>query len=154
LALWTMQGNQQASSNYITPLVAQSGIDWQIIGPGSGSGGEDPGTGGSGGLNGFVHPTGGAGVSSAVYLTAQSKIVDLGWRIVATPDFNRDGRADLLWQHSVTGKLAGWTMDGPVKTFGAFLTPDTMDPSAGWTIRTTADFNHDGKLDIVWQRTN
>ena len=29
-----------------------------------------------------------------------------------------------------------------------------MDPSSGWTIRTTADFNHDGKPDIVWQRTN
>jgi hypothetical protein len=157
LALWTMQGSTQTSSNYITPLVTQQGIDWQIIGPGSGTGGEDPGTGGGtgpGGTGGFTFPTGGAGVSSAVYLTAQSRIVDLGWRIVGTPDLDGDGRADLLWQHTVTGKLAAWSMDGPVKTFAAFLTPDTMDPNSGWTIRATADFNGDRRADIVWQNTN
>jgi len=158
LALWTMQGSALASTNYITPMVNAGGTDWQIIGPGGGSGGEDSGTGGTGGTGGpgggggFVHTGGGVGLLSAVYLTAQSRIVDLNWRIVATPDLNGDGKADLLWQHGVSGKLAAWSMDGAVKTFGAFLTPDTMDPSLGWTIRTTGDFNADGKADIVWQR--
>lgn len=63
-----------------------------------------------------------------------------------------DGRLDLVWQNRSTGELAGWNMDGTTLFDSAWLSPNVVDPA--WKVRATADFNRDGKTDLVWQHTD
>ncbi len=65
------------------------------------------------------------------------------------PDFNGDGRGDLLFRND-DGGLYQWQMDG-----GAIASQGT----AGWVgnewhIAATADFSGDGRADILWQHAN
>ncbi|MDB6164945.1 MAG: repeat protein, partial [Lacunisphaera sp.] len=64
-------------------------------------------------------------------------------------DFNGDGHPDLLWQNSVTGQRAIWTMNGttPVNSVPLINIP------IEWDLVGTADFNGDGKPDLIWQNT-
>jgi len=70
---------------------------------------------------------------------------------VATGDFNGDGKADLVWEHT-SGTVSAWFMDGPTMIGSAYLNPVSVDP--GWRIVGSGDFNGDGKADLVWQHTN
>ncbi len=47
----------------------------------------------------------------------------LGWQVVSARDFDRDGGADVLWQHSVSRKLVLWRMDGLWRRGGVFTQP-------------------------------
>jgi len=79
----------------------------------------------------------------------------IGWQVRAVGDVNGDGRADLIWQNSVTGGLAVWTLNGPTvlntflftNTSGAVLTM----PDANWQIVGAGDLNRDGRADVIWQ---
>ncbi|MBK6980993.1 MAG: VCBS repeat-containing protein [Betaproteobacteria bacterium] len=61
------------------------------------------------------------------------------------PDFNADGKPDILWQNIASGETYIWHMDGPVPISGAPLA--TFGPS--WKVQGIADFNGDGHMDIV-----
>jgi hypothetical protein len=65
-------------------------------------------------------------------------------------DFDRDGKTDLLWQHT-NGQVAVWTMNGTQLVSGAFV--DT-NPGAEWRAVGTGDFDGDGKADILWQHAD
>lgn len=65
-------------------------------------------------------------------------------------DFDGDGKADLVWQNEITGGLALWYMDGPARTGVVFMSPSPVTP-LNWKIVGAADFNGDGKPDLVWQ---
>jgi hypothetical protein len=58
---------------------------------------------------------------------------DTNWRIVATGDYNGDGKADLIWRHQVTGMMAAWLMNGTAVSESVFITPDTV-ADTGWKI--------------------
>ena len=74
---------------------------------------------------------------------------DPNWKIVGTPDLNRDGYPDLLWQHD-GGLLAAWFMRGDTQLGGDFITPAAVaDPR--WRVAATADLDRDGSADIIWQ---
>jgi hypothetical protein len=75
---------------------------------------------------------------------------DLTWKIVGTADFNGDGKTDVLWQNQASGLLRAWYMDGVTRTGSAPLNP-SQGPDLNWKIVGTADFNNDGKPDILWQ---
>jgi hypothetical protein len=63
-------------------------------------------------------------------------------------DENGDGRADILWQHSSTGQVVSWRMNGA----WARDTFATLANSAASTERVVAqaDFNGDGINDLLW----
>jgi len=63
-------------------------------------------------------------------------------------DFNGDGIADILWQHTASGNAALWLMNAN----GTVRTSVGLGALAGWT-PTVGDFNGDGKADILWQNT-
>jgi hypothetical protein len=72
------------------------------------------------------------------------------WLIRGVADFNRDGKADILWQHQRSGALYVWLMDGTTAVSGTYLTPNS-NVDAGWQIDGLADFNGDGEADILWR---
>ncbi|HWR49523.1 MAG TPA: FG-GAP-like repeat-containing protein, partial [Bryobacteraceae bacterium] len=74
-----------------------------------------------------------------------------GWRIAASADLNSDGKPDVLWQNDssrqvIVNYLTG--ADGGTVQSWAFLYPD---PVPSWQIVAAADFNRDGKPDVLWQ---
>ena len=73
-----------------------------------------------------------------------------GWYVVATGDFNGDGKPDLVWQNDAR-QVAVWYMGGAQGN--AFLWSDWLSSTGvtGWRVVGTGDFNGDGKLDLVWQ---
>jgi FG-GAP-like repeat/NHL repeat len=77
-------------------------------------------------------------------------LVDSGWEVVGTGDFNGDGKADLFWRRSSDGATYVWMMDGthPVSFVNTGVVPLDYVPVA------VADFNGDGYADVMFRRTN
>ena len=72
------------------------------------------------------------------------------WQVKGTGDFDGDGKSDILLQNAVDGACYVWEMDGlTFKTGGAGY----VGWAAGkdWQVKGTADFNGDGKSDILLQ---
>jgi hypothetical protein len=84
--------------------------------------------------------------------TVHAATVNLGtlstqWNIVASADFNGDGKVDIVWENSSTGQCVVWFMNGT--TFiGAANLPTVPQP---WEIATASDFNGDDKADLLLQ---
>jgi hypothetical protein len=84
--------------------------------------------------------------------------VDPEYQITGVGDFNGDGRDDILFRgtgshsgtfllHEMTGaRPTGPDMPTQTTTFG--------DPGQNWAVLGLADFNGDGRTDILWQHTN
>jgi len=82
------------------------------------------------------------------YLAAKSVP---GWKIVATADFNGDGRPDLVWQNDSTRQATVWYMGGPQGASLLGWTYLAANNVPGWKIVGAGDFNGDGRPDLVWQ---
>lgn len=67
------------------------------------------------------------------------------WMII-DPDFNADGKADILLHSRVDAKVYMWMMDGRTVLDEG---PVMEDIEAGWVIVGLNDFNGDGKDDIL-----
>jgi hypothetical protein len=81
--------------------------------------------------------------------TFTTPLPDTRWQIGGTGDFNRDGRPDILWRHAASGENVVWYMNGTALASGTFLTPSAL-PDTGWRIAGVADFDRDGKVDVLW----
>ncbi|MDA1277110.1 MAG: CHRD domain-containing protein [Verrucomicrobia bacterium] len=99
LAVWLMNGTQQASASLLTP--------------------SNPG--------------------------------DRNWQVAASGDVNRDGKADIVFQHT-DGTLAVWYMDGTSLSSAALIEP--ANAGAGWKVVAVGDLNADGKTDLIFQHTD
>lgn len=75
---------------------------------------------------------------------AAANVVDTSWSIVASGDFNGDGKADILWRHS-SGVYAEWqgSSTGKLTNAGGVLS------GAMGTVVGSGDFNGDGRDDIL-----
>jgi hypothetical protein len=72
--------------------------------------------------------------------------MDPVWQAVALEDLNGDRKTDIVWQHTTTGQVDVWFMNGTVKTGSAYL-------SAGetvWKLSAMGDLDGDGKADLIW----
>jgi hypothetical protein len=79
---------------------------------------------------------------------------EVSWAIpIATNDFDRNGRMDLVWQQDVTRQAVVWFNDN--RAFGTVTqryspVTSTIDVT-GWSLAASSDFNGDGVIDLVWQ---
>jgi len=78
------------------------------------------------------------------------------WQILDVADFNGDGRGDFLWRNVDSGLLSVWQSDpGP----GLNISFPLFSPGSGaappnWHIEDVADFNGDGRADILWRNAD
>jgi hypothetical protein len=73
---------------------------------------------------------------------------DAGWQVRGVADLNGDGQSDILWRHQRTGALRVWLMNQTALVDDVELTQRRV--GRGWQIGGVADFNGDGKPDILW----
>lgn len=71
----------------------------------------------------------------------------VGWQMVGSGDFNRDGQSDILWQNPITGEARVSLMAGT--TVARNVSLGFVDTA--WEMSGTGDFNKDGQSDILWQ---
>jgi hypothetical protein len=75
---------------------------------------------------------------------------DTGLLGIDNPDFNGDGKTDLLWRDVNTGLYLGTIMNDLTKVQSAVL----GGSSTGLQIVGLADFNADNKTDLLWRDVN
>lgn len=78
------------------------------------------------------------------------QVADLNWQIRGAGDIDGDGKTDLVWQNQTTGQISAWLMNGTQLRDGRLLTPSVV-PDTAWQIVGVADFNADGRADLLWQ---
>ena len=69
---------------------------------------------------------------STVFSSVGLGQIPTAWSIVATGDFNGDGKSDILWRDT-SGNIVAWLMNGSAASSGAGL----GQISTVWTIQGT-----------------
>ena len=72
------------------------------------------------------------------------------WRIAAAGDITGDGKADLIWQNSVSGDVVYWQMNGTQRVDGSYL---SQGNGTLWRLAALCDVTGDGQNDLIWQNT-
>jgi hypothetical protein len=153
IGVWFMNETSLIRISYFTPARAAD-ANWKIAGTGDFNDDGKPDLVWQNQATGqilvwFLNGTTRSSVSS--FNPAQPP--DANWRMVGTGDFNDDGKPDLVWQNQATGQIGVWFLNGTAQTGYRFFSPGQA-PDPNWKIVGTADFNKDGKPDLLWQHQN
>jgi len=79
------------------------------------------------------------------------RVADQNWEVAGVGDFDGDGKDDILWRNKVTGENYLYPMDGLVIKGAEGYLRTVSDTS--WKIAAAADFDGDGKADILWRNS-
>ena len=77
----------------------------------------------------------------------QARNIPLEWKQIGVGD-NGDGKTNIFWLNAITNDLAVWIMNGSTLVDGGIL----ARPSLDWQVAGFADFNNDGKTDVLWRQ--
>jgi hypothetical protein len=77
-----------------------------------------------------------------------------GWSVAGVADFNGDGKPDLVWQNDNTRQVTVNYFGGAQGNVFQGSNWLGSSPNPGWKVVGIADFNGDGKPDLVWQNDN
>ncbi|MEO5378274.1 MAG: DUF4347 domain-containing protein [Magnetococcus sp. DMHC-6] len=91
-----------------------------------------------------------AGNTSDVDASGSGSLVTLAPTLRVVSDFNGDGKSDILWQHSESGQLDVWAMDG-TNTLNHSTLKTVAD--LNWQVSDIGDFDGNGIADILWQNS-
>jgi len=147
---WYMNGLNLSAAAYMNPS-GVADVNWKVAGAGDFNGDGNPDLlwqhQVDGGL--VIWFMNGTTMTSAKWLTPSS-VADQDWRVAAVADFNKDGKADLIWRHKTNGWLVVWMMNGAAMQTAEWVTPNGVtDPQ--WKLVAAKDFNNDGWADLLWQ---
>jgi hypothetical protein len=145
LYVWFMNGTTATGQGYLTPSWMPTA--WQVRAIADFNADSSPDLLFHNQVDGslYVHFMHGAVRTGGSSLSPSGVAPD--WQIAGVADFNADGKPDLLWRHSASGQLYIWYMDGTMAIGGASPNPATVPTP--WEIRGLADFNGDGRTDIL-----
>jgi ELWxxDGT repeat protein len=74
-----------------------------------------------------------------------------GWQVQGLADLDNDGAVDIIWRNGISGQVATWKLDNQMNlTSGSFL---SVTPDNSWRIKGLADFDGDGRFDLLWHQT-
>ena len=65
-------------------------------------------------------------------------------------DLSGDGKSDLVFSNTADGSTSAWLMNGLTTASSASIRASDMS----WSVTHIADFNGDGKADILWRKTD
>jgi hypothetical protein len=148
--LWFMNGADLVSGTFTTPS-ALADVRWSMVGTGDFDLDGSPDIlwrHGVSGENVLWYMNG--SVLAGGTFTTPAALTDVRWKMAGVGDFNRDGKPDILWHHTVAGQIVLWYMDGSVLVGGTFTTPPAF-PDVGWQMVAVGDYNADERPDIVWR---
>lgn len=78
----------------------------------------------------------------------------LDWQLRYTADLNGDGQSDLVFRNTLTGDIYAWNVDN-IFTPGQAVTMTSLgSPTLAWDLNGAADFNGDGRDDLLFRRTD
>ena len=75
---------------------------------------------------------------------------DKQWKALAAPDFDGDGKPEILFQHQVTGAVQYWTLQNLQIATTGFIYSSSL---ASWKVVTVTDLNNDNTPDLLLQNT-